>query len=336
MMKTNFPGSLLDIEYYLPEKVVTNEEFDKQFPEWNVEKALNTVGVKSRHYAEENETALDLAKEAIKKLFKKYPELTTKIDGLIFCTQSPDYVMPSNSFLIQRDFNLNQNMVCYDINLACSGYIYGLMQASALLSTGLCHNILIVTGDTYSKYLKPDDRSTRLLFGDGASVSWVGSPNPLCPKPMLESFVDFSLASDGAGWDKFIIEAGGCRNPLTKANEEGSKIYMNGLQVLNFVNSKVTVQLKTFMEKHALNTENVEQFVFHQASRLALETLKTRFKIPQEKVTDNLIHVGNTVSSSIPIALKDYMTKNTPKDGSNVVLCGFGVGFSWGTMLAKR
>lgn len=335
-MTTNFPGSILDIEYHLPEKIISNLEFADKFPEWKIDQAVDRVGVIERRYAHEKETALDLAEIAVHKLFKKHPQLSETVDGVIFCTQSPDYIMPSNSFLIQKIFNLRKNLIAFDFNLACSGYIYGLMIASSLIKTGMCKNILLITGDTYSKYLREDDRSTRLLFGDGASVSWIGESNLSTPEPLISKFIDFQCSSDGAGWDKFIIKSGGSRTSSADVDIEQSKIYMNGLQVLNFVNSKVTVQIKEILHKNLMTANTIDLYLFHQASKLALDSLANYFKIPNDKTFSNLAKIGNTVSSSIPILIKDYFDSHQIEKESNVLISGFGVGFSWGSLLAKR
>jgi 3-oxoacyl-[acyl-carrier-protein] synthase-3 len=331
----NFPGSILDIEYHLPDNVVTNIEFAEKYPDWKIDQALERVGVAERRYAAENETALDLASVALAKLFKKYPDLKEKVDGVIFCTQSGDYIMPSNSFLIQKKFGLKRDLVAFDFNLACSGYVYGLMIASSLIKTGVCKNILLLTGDTYSKYLREDDRSTRLLFGDGASASWIGEASAETPTPLISQFLDFKCSSDGGGWDKFIIAAGGCRTPMSDEIEK-NKIFMNGLHVLNFVNSKVTVQIKEILKKNEFSSEDMSVYFFHQASKLAMDSLSNYFKLPADKAYSNLLNIGNTVSSSLPILIKDYFTEKELPKGSNILMCGFGVGFSWGSLIAKR
>ena len=328
---SKFPGSVIDIEYHLPEKVVTNAYFSEHFPDWDVEQTQLKTGVKERRVAEDNQTAYDLALIATKKLLLKHPSLKDRIDAIIFCTQSADYIMPSNAFLLQRDLGLKTNVLAFDYNLACSGYIYGLLMSSGLLSVGACRNILLVTADTYSKYIDDNDRATRFLFGDGAAATWVGMPEENTPTPILSSFESFKCASDGNGWDKFIIESGGQRNPSEK-----SKIKMNGLHVLNFVNSKVTRQISEMLNENHLQAKDIDLFLFHQASNLALESLARQFKILPEQTFSNLAKIGNTVSSSIPILLKDCFDQKDLPLGKTVFICGFGVGFSWGSLIAKR
>lgn len=333
-----FPGSLLDIEYHLPDKIVTNSDFQASFPDWRVEQTEKRTGVFERRIARPDETAYDLALIAARKLFEKHKSLISKVDAIIFCTQSPDYVMPSNAFLLQRDLGLQTNLLAFDYSLACSGYIYGLLMASSFIKTGVAKNVLLVTSDTYSKYIEDSDRSTRMLFGDGASASWIGLADQYEAEPLIDSFDDFQCASDGQGWDKFIIKSGGSRQPFSTNAQAGynDKIFMNGLQVLNLVNDRVIKQLFALLHKNNLEADQVDQFFLHQASGLALDSLRKKLKVGADKVFSNLGNVGNTVSSSIPILIKDYFSQASLPHGSRLLLCGFGVGYSWGSLLATK
>ena len=258
------------------------------------------------------------------------------IDAIIFCTQSPDYVMPSNSFLLQRDLGIQNNILAFDYNLACSGYLYGLLMASSFIHTGVAKNILLVTSDTYSKYLADDDRSTRMLFGDGASASWIGDPNLVEIDPLISKFDDFQFGSDGSGWNNFIIESGGSRNPPGASSDRArsGKIHMNGLQVLNLVNDRVVKQILQLLNKNKIGVNNIDQFFLHQASCLALKSICRRLNIRDDQAFSNIKFIGNTVSSSIPILIKDYFSERVLPRGSRVLLCGFGVGYSWGSLVA--
>ncbi|NMM81608.1 hypothetical protein B2J86_11860 [Acidovorax sp. SRB_14] len=332
------PGSLIDIEYYLPEQVVHNSYFRDRFPEWKVDQTALRTGVLERHIACQGETAYDLALVAAKKLLDKNPSLSEKIDGIIFCTQSPDYVMPSNAFLLQRDLGLKKNILAFDYNLACSGFIYGLVMATSFIRSSVAKNLLLVTADTYSKYLAEGDRSTRMLFGDGAAVSWIGQIDDCGTEPLISSFGDFLLSSDGSGWDQFVIRSGANRQPKScrEAPDYNDKIAMNGLRVLNFVNDRVIKQLFELLANNCLAAEDIDQFFFHQASGLALESLRKKLKIGDEQMFSNLSAIGNTVSASVPILIKDYFSHNRLPKGSRLLLSGFGVGYSWGSMLATK
>jgi 3-oxoacyl-[acyl-carrier-protein] synthase-3 len=331
-------GSLIDIEYHLPEQVVHNSYFRKKYPEWKVDQTALRTGVITRHIARQDETAYDLALAAAIKLLKKNPTLKEKVDGIIFCTQSPDYIMPSNAFLLQRDLGLNKNILAFDYNLACSGFIYGLVIATSFISSGVAKNLLLVTADTYSKHLSEDDRSTRMLFGDGAAVSWIGHSGDCDLEPLIGSFNKFVLSSDGSGWDQFVVRSGASRQPPSCWEEPSynDKIEMNGLGVLSFVNDRVIRQLRDLLADNELKAEEIDQFFFHQASGLALDSLGKKLKLSTDQMFSNLSTIGNTVSASVPILIKDYFSQKKLPKGSRLLLCGFGVGYSWGSMLATR
>jgi 3-oxoacyl-[acyl-carrier-protein] synthase III len=333
-----FPGSLMAIASALPAAVLGNDELARQHPDWQVALTAQKTGVFERRIAGADETAYDLGLSAARKLLEQHPGLQQRIGAVIFCTQSPDHVMPSNAFLLQRDLGLGHQLIAFDYNLACSGYVMGLLMASSLMKTGIVRHVLLVTADTYSKYIADDDRATRMLFGDGAAASWIGQADD-APQttPLLRSFDDFQCASDGAaGWDKFIIHSGGARQPLPDATQgrRDDKIFMNGLQVVNFVNHKVIKQIQDLLDKHRLRPDQIDRFFVHQGSKLALDSIAKRLKLDARQVPSNLDSVGNLVASSIPVLMHDQAAPQRPAAGSRVLLCGFGVGFSWASLLA--
>lgn len=334
----HFPGSLIDIECCLPEQVLGNVELDAQFPHWNVAQAEKRTGVLARHIARPDETAYDLARLATQQLLDKHPGLARRVDAVVFCTQSPDYVMPSNAFLLQRDLQLPTHALAFDYNLACSGYVYGLLMASSFIASGMAANVLLVTADTYSKFIDPQDRATRMLFGDGASASWVARSGESDQPALIGRFTDFRCASDGTGWDKFLVRSGAARQPVSASGTPGysDKIRMDGLQVLNFVGDRVLAQIKALLHDHGLAPAQVTQFFLHQASRLALDTLSRRLQVGPDRVCSNLERIGNTVSSSIPMLIKDYFGHTALPAGSPLLLCGYGVGYSWASLLASK
>jgi 3-oxoacyl-[acyl-carrier-protein] synthase-3 len=181
-----------------------------------------------------------------------------------------------------------------------------------------------------------------MLFGDGAAASWIAEPAEFGGTPLISAFEDFRCASDGKGWDKFIVPGGGQRHPVSHDSAGGSeterrdKIEMNGLHVLNLVGDRVVSQIRSLLADHALTADQIDQFLFHQASNLALDSLGKRLGIPPERRYSNLARVGNTVSSSLPILVKDCMSEQAPATGSRLFLCGFGVGYSWASLLARR
>ena len=295
------------------------------------------AGVMQRHWARPDETAFDLAKSACDKLLRGDPGLMEGVDGLIFCTQSPDHIMPPNAHLLHAHLGLPDACAAFDINLACSGYIYGLAIAHGLLSTGIATKILLVTADTYSKFIHPDDRSARVLFGDAAAVSVL--------VPDAESGMSmFSLDSHGKEYAKFYIPAGGCRfprSPETAKEFRDAKgrvrcddfIQMDGMGVWSFINSAVPKQIRSHLDKFQMGVEDVDLFIFHQASQMTLDSLTRILKIPPAKTHNNIASVGNTVSASIPIALADAVRTRGLPLGRRILLSGFGVGLSYGSVL---
>jgi 3-oxoacyl-[acyl-carrier-protein] synthase-3 len=327
------------IEYYLPEKIITNEDLAQKNPDWDIEKIEAKSGVKSRHIAEPNQTTLDLAIKAVEKVFSTGYITKDQIDAIIFCTQSNDYIMPSNSFLIHKHFNFSEKIWTFDYNLACSGYVYGLAISRGILETKLAKNILLITSETYSRYIHPKDRSTSILFGDGAAASIISEDNE-------RGIIDVILSSSGEKFDIFYIPAGGCKIPNDNYTKEITidhsgnkrsldKIHMNGFAVWKFISKKVSEQISTLLARNALCVNDIDLFVFHQASKLTLDSLMKFLKIENDKVFINLENIGNTVSSSIPIALKDAENNGKLKRGDLILLSGFGVGLSWASLIMK-
>jgi 3-oxoacyl-[acyl-carrier-protein] synthase-3 len=324
------------IQFHLPEKKLTNADLQAEFAEWDMAKIEKKTGVISRHIAADNETALDLSLRACEKLFTEYDR--NAIDGIIYCTQSPDYIMPSNAFLLQRHFSLSEKAFAFDFNHACTGYIYGLMMADSFIKAGMAKRILLVTADTYSRYIHPADRSTRVLFGDAAAASIIE------PVPAPEGVMDIEIGSYGEGYDKFMIPAGAIRLPRSEATSVENtdragnirsldSIQMDGFAVWSFINSKVPGQIKSILERNSLDINDVDLFIFHQSSMMTLESLVRILKLDPEKVVINIQQLGNTVSASIPLAVKEALDTDRLQKGMKVILCGFGVGLSCGTIL---
>jgi 3-oxoacyl-[acyl-carrier-protein] synthase-3 len=331
---------IVDMAVGLPDRIVTNEQLCEENPEWDMAKIAGRSGVHSRHVAAAGETALDLALAACRYLLSKNPDLLATVDGLIMCTESEDYPMPPDGCVLHGLLGLRQDCFVTDINLACSGFVYGLALARGLMSTGMCHNILLVTADTYSKKINPRDRSSRVLFGDGAAVTW------LSDTPGGGQVVDVVCATDGTGHDEFIVPGGGDRMPIsadTAVEHEDDNgnwrsqqdIHMDGLGILTFATAKVPQQVRALLNRNELTVSDIDLFVFHQASALVLDSLTRLLRIPPGKVFTNLEQLGNTVSSSIPIALSDALTSHAVIPGSRVLISGFGVGLSWASALLQ-
>ena len=324
-----------DIAYYLPEKVVTNEELVKEFPEWSVEKIAEKVGVNERRVASVSETATDLAIKAAELLFNKGIVERNDIDFVLFCTQSPDYKLPSSSCIIQDRLGIKTNSGAFDFNLGCSGYEYGLAVAKGLIAGGVAKNILLLTGETYNKYLHPRDKGNRTIFGDAASATVISTDG-------FAKIGNFSLGTDGSGANYLIVKNGGARNPDTGdvvVFDEGGNpvgadyLFMDGQEIFMFTLMKVPKMIKEVLAKNSLQKEDIDLYVFHQANKYMLEHLRKKLKIEEEKFFVNLANLGNTVSSTIPIALCEAREKGQLK--GKVLLAGFGVGLSWGATILK-
>lgn len=331
-------GALISIKQALPALEVTNDELDMLHPHWKVSQASHTTGVFARRKVGICETAHDLALKAVREMQLQSPDLLKEIDGVIYCCQTPDYPMPGNSFLMARDLELGLGVYCIDVNSACSGFPQSLLLAEGLVATKVCRRILIVTADTYSKRINPGDRSTSMLFGDGAAVSIYGIPRPKDPIIFHRIIATSSLA-DAIGWDKFIVHSSGARSEELRSWTDHSgnkkstdKIVMDGLCVLSFVTSKVIPQLRRFISDHAFNIAS-EPLFLHQASKLALDAIYQRLGVPTEAQYSNLNQIGNTVSASLPMLLDRYKEKLTP--GKRAIICGFGVGFSSSALLVE-
>ncbi|MFC2097388.1 ketoacyl-ACP synthase III [Bacteroidota bacterium] len=329
------------VEYHLPDRSISNDDISQLRPDWNIEKIEEKSGVLNRHICESNETAFDLAKIACDKLFERNDIVANEIDGIIFCTQSPDYIMPSNAFLIHKHLKLSTKVFAFDFNLACSGYVYGLAIAHGLMKTNIGKRILLINADTYSKFIHPEDRSTSILFGDAAAASIL----EFC-EDETSKILDVILESSGQNFDAFFIPAGGNRMPKSEitskdtTDENGltrslENIHMNGFGVWKFISRTVPVQIKELLNRNSLLISDVDMFIFHQASKLTLDSLVKALKIPEKKTFFNIQNIGNTVSASIPITLKNAENKGLIIRGDTVVLSGFGVGLSWGSVLLK-
>ena len=323
-----------DIAYYLPEKIVTNEDLVKEFPEWSVEKIAEKVGVNQRHVATD-ETALDLAQAAAEKLFAKGMVRKDEVDFILLCTQSPDYILPTSACILQDRLGLTTGTGAVDFNLGCSGYEYGLALAKGLVISGVSKNVLLLTAETYNKHLHPRDKGNRTIFGDGASATIVSTDG-------FAEIGEFVLGTKGKGAEYLMVKTGGARYPERSGEiefDEGGNpkspdyLFMDGQEIFMFTLMTVPKMIKQTLAKHGLEKDQIDLFIFHQANRYMLEHLKGKLKIDDEKFFVNLENVGNTVSSTIPIALTD--AKEQGKLKGNVLIAGFGVGLSWGATILK-
>ncbi len=313
------------IEYYLPEGIEYNDPQDHM---------TKKIGINSKHIAAANEYASDLACRAAEKLFESGID-KTEIDFILYCTQSPDYYLPTTACLIQERLGLPRSCGALDFNLGCSGFIYGLSLAKGLIASKQAKNILLITSETYSKFVNPKDRSVHLLFGDAAAATLI------LRTENGESYIDnFIFGTDGRGAEKLIVPAGGLRNPVSpqtsveKEDEFGNirsqnNLYMHGKDVYKFALREVPKAIDELLKKENRELEDYDYFVFHQANFFMMDSLRKKLKIPENKFSVQLEDCGNTVSATIPIALKRESLAGNIKKGDRIMLVGFGVGYSW-------
>lgn len=318
------------IDYYLPDKIVTNDELVREFPEWTVDKIASKVGIKERHICANDKTATDMAEQVALSLFSKNKINRDEIDYVLFCTQSPDYFLPTSACILQHRLGLKRNIGALDFNLGCSGYVYGLSLAKGLITGGIAKNVLLLTSETYSKYLHPKDKGNRTIFGDAATATLISTEG-------IAEIGNFSLGTDGAGANNLIVKTGAFKNIDKKDDlvfdENGNPLssdflYMNGTEIFNFTIDAVPSLVKDTLLKNKLEQSDINLFVFHQANKFMINYLRKKIKIAEDDFFIFLENVGNTVSSTIPIALCEAEKENRLR--GNVLIAGFGVGYSWG------
>jgi 3-oxoacyl-[acyl-carrier-protein] synthase III len=323
------------ISYYLPEQKLTNEMLVQEFPEWSIEKVASKIGIFERHISAKNETAYDLATKAAEKLFEENDLNRDETGFLLLCTQSPDYFLPTTACILQDKLGLQTSCGAIDFNLGCSGFIYGLSLAKGLICAGITKNVLLLTAETYTKYIHPKDKGNRTIFGDAATATLISTEG-------FAEILNFSLGTDGRGANNLIVKSGGMRQrdqvkDLT-FDEAGNPVssdhlFMNGSEIFSFTLEKVPKLVAKTLEVNDIKMDQINLFVFHQANHYMLNFLRKKIQIEETKFYYCLEKFGNTVSSTIPIALKEAQKENILK--GNVLLAGFGVGYSWGGTIVK-
>lgn len=324
------------VEYYLPKNVVTNTQLAEEFPEWTAKKVFEKVGIKERRIAAPGETAADMAYAAAEKLFSLHPDiLKSHIDFIILCTQSPDYLLPTSACILQHKLGLGTNTGALDFNLGCSGYIYGIAIAKGLILSGIAKNVLLLTAETYSKYLHELDKGNRTIFGDAASATVISSSG-------FAEIGEIVLGTDGSGAENLIVRSGAARFPDRQhdlsTDENGHPVssdhlYMNGSEIFSFTQVTVPRMVEETCQKNGLLLDEIDLHIYHQANKYMLDFMKRKLMIPDEKFYSYMEKVGNTVSSSIPIALCEAIKEGLLK--GNILLAGFGVGYSWGGLTLR-
>ena len=329
------------ISVALPGQTVSNDDLLTGVERGTRDLLIRHTGVRRRGVASAEETALDFGERACVALFEQYPDLAKRIDTLIFCTQSPDHVLPPNSCVLHGRLALRDSVAAFDLPHACSAYIYAIKLTQALIASGSASDVLVVTADTYSKFIHPLDRSARLLFGDGAAATWFTAAAGDA------GVLDVVCGSEGKFFDKFYVPAGGSRHPLSDAVREAetrdssgnvrspAHIHMSGRDILSFVSSRIPCHVREVLARNGLTTDDIDCFVFHQASAVTLDSLVRLLNLDPAKVVRHMEDVGNMVSASIPTALDAALQQGAIGPGDLALLCGFGAGLSWGSALVR-
>jgi 3-oxoacyl-[acyl-carrier-protein] synthase-3 len=330
------PARIAAIATHLPEQVLSNDQLAALYPSWPAAKILEKTGIHERRIAGEDETATDLAYAAAARLFDTSAVARDQIDFLIFCTQAPDHILPTSACILQHRLGLPTHVGALDINLGCSGFVYGLSLAAGLIASGAAATILLLTADTYSKFIHPQDKSVRTLFGDGAAATLIraGAPGDGA------GIGPFVFGTDGSGAADLIVEAGAARLPRSADTAQEvtdaagnvrsrDNLYMNGGAVLNFTLREVPRAVAALLAKTGTVAGDYDRFVLHQANKFMLDALGKKLAVPPERLSRHFERIGNTVSSTIPFVLEREMADGGCSPGTRMMLVGFGVGLSW-------
>ena len=322
-------AAIKGVASWLPERELSNEELASSSAKWTADGIFAKTGIRSRHLAAEEECSSDLGVKAAARLFASGICRPEDVDFLLLCTQSPDYFLPATACLLQERLGLRRDVGALDFNQGCSGFVYGLALAKGLIETDVARTVLVLTSETYSKFLDPADTGTRVLFGDGAAavlvVAVTGQEEMIGPS---------IFGTDGRGARNLIVEAGGMRHPYPCKTAAQGRLHMNGPEIFNFTLQTIPPLVSALLAKSGLTLNDVDHYIFHQANRFMLEHLRQKIGVPVEKFCINMDSYGNTVSSTIPMALELALSQQRIRGGDRVMLVGFGVGYSWaGTMI---
>jgi 3-oxoacyl-[acyl-carrier-protein] synthase-3 len=329
------------IEFIVPNNKLSNDDLVKENPSWEVDKIYSKTGIHNRYIADCNTTSTDLAVEAGISLFNKYPDLKNEVDYLIFCTQSPDFFLPTSACLIQERIGLRTEIGAIDINQGCSGFVYALSLAKGMIESQQVKNVLIITSETYSKYINNKDKSVRTLFGDAACCTFIQS------KEANEELINKVIhGTDGSGAEHLIVPHGAQRNPINESSfveemdtsknlRSPSNLYMNGGAIYTFTLTKIPKVFNQILDSNDLTIDDLDLVIFHQANKFILDAMQRKLKIPDEKMHRSYMEYGNTVCSTIPIGIKIEQDLKSESEKKIALILGFGVGLSWAGTIIK-
>lgn len=329
-------SKIIGLSAVVPKKVVDNLENDSGlFTKQELQNTVNTTGIRFRRIASPDVCSSDLCYTAANKLLNEMVIDRSSIDLLIFMSQTPDYRQPATAAILQNKLGLSTRTAAFDINLACSGYIFGLSTAFSYCSQMGINRALLLVGETLSRIVSTKDRVTSLLFGDGATAT-------LIEKDESAAEAYFSLNSDGSGYEVLHITGGGYRNPSSQETlrisvyPDGSErnqehLFMDGMEVFNFTMREVTKDINKLFETSKISIEDIDYVVFHQANKIITDFILKKMKIPPDKAPYSMYKFGNTSAVSIPLTIVSELRKELTSSKANLLLTGFGGGLSWGS-----
>ena len=322
------------VNSWLPQNDVELTSFASLYGEAEVNSIIKTTGIERVRIVDDKMTSSDMCYLAAEKLFEQEGFDKLQIDGLVFVSQTTDWILPATSISLQARLGLSKDTVCIDVHYGCSGYIYGLFQAASWIACGACKNVLVLAGDTTSRMINEHDKSLRLVFGDCGTATIVSKG---------EGCMGFHIQSDGSGADKLIVPAGGFRLPISeetsvlewdedKNGRTKNDLFMDGMAIFNFAITKVHKNINTLIEEMGWQKEDVGFFGLHQANEFMVNYVRKKLKVDESIVPINVRNYGNTGPATLPLLLSDVCSGEHTYDLSKTIMCGFGVGLSWGSV----
>lgn len=333
-------AKLIGVASYLPEKIVSNFDLEVDYPQWDMTRLIDKIGIESRHIASEEDSASSMAVGAGIRLFDKLGLDPSEIDYLIFVSQSPDYLIPPTSSFVHQALGLEPHCAAIDILQGCSGFVTALGVAKGLIESNQSQNVLILTSDTYSKFVRSEDRTVRPIFGDGATATLVSSNF----EKQGAYIGALTQGVDGSGAEQLIARGSGLIKSANHSGSQGNekdsnsmvegKLFMDGRGIFNFTLRIAEPVIDKVLSQAGLTKENIRYFIFHQANAFVLNNMREKLSLSEEQVPILMRDFGNTVSGTIPMVLEKLGTSRLVNQGDKLVLFGFGVGLAWaGTTL---
>jgi len=317
--------SIKEIEYSLPKKFESNNYLQSKNKKWDIKAIELKTGIKKRFISDKSEDVLKLAINSVQKMMIKKNIDKRDINFIIFVSQTYKKNLTSAACIIQEKFSIRKDIIAIDINIGCSGFIYALYLSKLFIEDQNCKSGIIVCSDTYTKNISMNNKSSKPIFSDGSACT-------LIKKSKLTTKFKFDFGTDGSGSDDLkILDKNQDKKPFLKKNQ----IYMNGGKIALFAMNVVPKTIKNVLKKNKMNKNDIDMFIFHQASKYVIDNIVRLSGISEKKVFVNYKNLGNTISSSIPIALKEANNNKILKENSNIMLIGFGVGLSWGSTIIK-